>query len=465
MSVTEDNTSRPSQQAYVLHVDKIPGPDFTVYWTDQDFLEVMGMAAPRRGEDYVRQARSLSLNITRPKHPTIHARGHLCSAYGGTNWSLTLRCDEQSDREAKDNYDELVKDALEEYSIEHQSSKGKVKEYLGYFPVGDPSYANPSLAKANENKLGKPTENEDIFLNDIYCLCKHLYNILLPKPNAPPSGLIVVTGATDSSKSLLTRGLIFLFLQAAAKRALKNKLRRPHLVTFEDPVEQYYIKDPRTHAAPDTKNLITLLEALYLDYTPRERGVDAASLREVIRDALRQTPAMLFVGETRKKRDWNELLEFAGSGHLVVTTSHAGSVVEAMSRIFKDTSTSTAAQRSEVTRRILGVINIRSYALPIGYDSTASGQQSKTAIPERNIRALLPALWRRTPQSINSLTADGLAALVPALGEKVESGYYSRTYFINKLIKEMTNRIAGSQREGLRKKLVRQAREWDLEGG
>ena len=79
-------------------------------------------------------------------------------------------------------------------------------------------------------------------MNDIYPLCHQIYRLLLSDTTSQPSGLVVITGATDSSKSLITRGLIFLFLEAASKRALEKGLRRPHLITFEDPVEQFYLK-------------------------------------------------------------------------------------------------------------------------------------------------------------------------------------------------------------------------------
>jgi type II secretory ATPase GspE/PulE/Tfp pilus assembly ATPase PilB-like protein len=214
-----------------------------------------------------------------------------------------------------------------------------------------------------------------------------------------------------------------------------------------------------------------LFEALYIDYTPREKNLDARSLSKVTEDALRQTPTVLFVGETRKKHDWKTLLEFAGSGHLVITTSHAGSVIEAMSRLFRDTGTTTASQRSEIARRVLGIINIRSLR-PVPEPRArekAGSEQSGTNGADSNVRALLPALWKNTPPSINNLIADGLASVLPARGSEHEIGYFGRTVFANRLSREQFvtpefQKLKTHLKAALLKNIIEKAREWDMKG-
>ena len=270
-----------------------------------------------------------------------------------------------------------------------------------------------------------------------------------------PSGLVVITGATDSSKSLITRGLIFLFLQKAAEQARKARQRRPHLVTFEDPIEKYYVQNPSGAQGGaehlTLEDLEALLDALYVDYTPREKGSDADSLKHVTEDALRQTPAVLFVGETREEQEWRDLLQFANS-HLVITTSHAKSVVEAMSGIFRDTDTKTQAQRSEMARRMLGVVNIRSLTPP-----------------DSNVRALLPTLWKRTPKSMSNLVADGLASILPAQEREREIGYYGRKYFARlltdkSLLSKGMKRLDPSESAEALAAITKAANRWDFEG-
>jgi Tfp pilus assembly pilus retraction ATPase PilT len=201
-----------------------------------------------------------------------------------------------------------------------------------------------------------------------------------------------------------------------------------------------------------------LLDALNIDYTPREKDKDADRLATVIEDAKRQTPAVFFVGETRDPRDWKDLLNFGGSGHLVITTSHAGSVVEAMTQIFRQTKTENPSQRSQVARRILGIVNIR------GFNPTVATETGKTI---SNVRALLPAVWKSTSQSVNNLVADGLSSILPALDREQEIGYYGRTYFARRLIHEKKSTTEFQECDGhdaLADEIERQAMEWDIGG-
>src|SRR6185295_810970 len=105
----------------------------------------------------------------------------------------------------------------------------------------------------------------------------------------------------------------------------------PHLITFEDPIETYYAAEAYTphglHAQMSVEMAASREEG---DYTPRQQKLDAGSLKEALHEALRQTPKVLFVGETREKEDWQELIHFAGTGHLVITTAHAGSLLDTM---------------------------------------------------------------------------------------------------------------------------------------
>jgi Tfp pilus assembly pilus retraction ATPase PilT len=345
-----------------------------------------------------------------------------------------------------------VVSGLREYVTKHQSKKQKIQEYLGYCPVGFKEFSD-LFQKPPPTKPKSIDPDESIFLNDIHELCNQLKQILLPNDALNPAGLITITGATDSSKSLITRGLIFLYLRQMAEKAFRRSLRRPHLVTFEDPIEEFYITEPAADFAPkNLEELEQLLATIYIDYTPREKRIDTDKLTAAIQDAKRQTPAVFFVGETRDPRDWVDLLKFSGSGHLVVTTSHAGSVVEAMTQIFRETETQTPSQRSEIARRILGIVNL-STLYP-----TASEIRSI-------VRVLLPAVWRSTPQSRNNLVADGLSSILPALDREEEIGYYGRTYFARNLLENPTADFKNrSDIDALRKEILRKAMEWDIGG-
>src|SRR5687768_13515736 len=443
-----------------VEVEDIPGPDFTTYCKEEPELETTSVET--EASEPIEFSYDGSFAIHRKnglEGETIKTgRGLACRAYARGYWSVTLRCDAPNTREQSAEHSENLKAELVKYAATIDSLKCKARDYLGYCPRGHNDYSQPLAPPEATDGVATRATTGDIFLNDIYPLSQQIYDILSLDPAGSPGGLIAITGATDSSKSLITRGLIFLFLEAAAKRSLAKGIRRPHLVTFEDPIEEYFIKNPTTDLAPANLDELTgLLTAFNLDYTPRQKQIDCDTLIRVIKDAKRQTPAVLFVGETRDPEDWKQLLDFGSSGHLVFTTSHSGSVMEAMSQILRDTKTETPSQRSEVARRIRGIVNIRSLTQAVTNQGGTPG----------SMRALLPAVWKSTSQSINNLVADGLSSILPALGRESEIGYYARTYFANALRQDpaTTDRFKEiEKRQDVENDIVRKAMEWDIRG-
>jgi hypothetical protein len=249
-------------------------------------------------------------------------------------------------------------------------------------------------------------------LNSIQDLCEVLYkNTFLG--GDMPKGLVVVAGATKCAKSQITRGLIYSYLED--DRFNLSRDRPPHLITFEDPVEVYpceQAKDPE-----ELKAFLSLRER-WLDYTPREKGKDAASIKQVLDDCLRQTPAVVFIGETRAESDWHHLIRFAGSGHLVFTTTHAGSLTEAMGRIFKATKTTNAQQRGEIAESLLALVHLKTGEIKLNQDEEKeflglleSADDKEPALKRASI--ILPALWVRSPRSAAALMDSGRASLLP----------------------------------------------------
>lgn len=273
------------------------------------------------------------------------------------------------------------------------------------------------------------------------------------EPLAEVGGLVVIAGSTNSAKSLITRGLIHLYLENVLQDYWKSVLqgeekRRPHLVSVEDPVEKYF-----TASAPtvgDGRALRLAADgptAELIDYTPRQLGVDTPDLETALHDALRQTPKVLFVGETRHRDDWRKMIDFSGTGHLVVTTAHAGSLIEAMHKILLATKARTPAARNEVASRLLAVIHLKR-AEVVGFDKC---------------RALIPSLWRRVPQGVTSLTADGLASILPHShsGEENPCSCLGRKYFVERLLRLSASHCPeGDFKSALREKAIK----WDLKG-
>lgn len=260
-------------------------------------------------------------------------------------------------------------------------------------------YAASDFSEANERK-------DNLFSLGEYC--ELLYTEIFRKTGSAEHahGLVIVTGATKSAKSEIARGLIELYLQGKEKSK-----RRHHLVTFEDPVERFYIYEQVNGCSPWAAVQLSTDPATNSDYTPRQKEKDAHRLQEALNDALRQTPALFFVGETRDREEWKVLLDFAATGHLILTTAHAGSLVEAMHKIFEALQVETAADRSEIANKLLGVVHLRRHELEF-----LEGNVKKRP------NTLFPALWRRTPRGIAALTCDGLASLVPYRPNKARNG-------------------------------------------
>jgi hypothetical protein len=254
-------------------------------------------------------------------------------------------------------------------------------------------------------------------------------------------------------KSEITRGLIHLNLQERKLKmqASKKKGRSPHLVTFEDPIEMFYARDEVV-----VGNLrVSLGLGGEINYTPRQKQKDAGFLRDALADALRQTPAVFFVGETRSKEEWEVLLDFAATGHLIVTTAHAGSLIEAMRKIFEARGVETAADRAEIGNKLLAVVNLKPGKIETeGDDST---------------EVVFPTLWRRTSRGVASLTSDGLSSLLPH--RKITGGpsCLGRRWFIEDLIGRVQgdlDQVFGSSvLASMKTKAYKKTTNWDLQGG
>jgi twitching motility protein PilT len=119
-----------------------------------------------------------------------------------------------------------------------------------------------------------------------------------------PRGLVLATGPTGQGKSTTLRALIQEINETQAVR----------IITVEDPIE-YVFDESRAQ------------------FEQREVGIDTASFADGIRNAMRQDPNVIFVGEIRDHESIFAAMQAAETGHLVLTTLHADSVAQAIARI------------------------------------------------------------------------------------------------------------------------------------
>jgi len=117
-------------------------------------------------------------------------------------------------------------------------------------------------------------------------------------------GLILMVGATGSGKST----------SLAAMLDFRNERKSGHILTLEDPVEFIFT---------NKKSIVN----------QREVGTDTKSFEVALKNALRQAPDCILIGEIRDKQTMGMALAYAQSGHLCLATLHANNSYHAMNRI------------------------------------------------------------------------------------------------------------------------------------
>ncbi len=117
-------------------------------------------------------------------------------------------------------------------------------------------------------------------------------------------GLVLFVGGTGSGKST----------SLAAMIGYRNENSYGHIITIEDPVEYVH----------DHKNCII---------TQREVGVDTDSWEAALKNALRQAPDVILIGEIRDRETMEHAIAFSETGHLCMGTLHANNANQAMDRI------------------------------------------------------------------------------------------------------------------------------------
>lgn len=120
------------------------------------------------------------------------------------------------------------------------------------------------------------------------------------------SGIIMLSGATSSGKSTTL----------AAIMQCINQTQRLRVITIEDPIEYLFTDD---------QCLIT----------QREVGLDTPSFHSALKHVLRQDPDVIMVGEMRDDTSLRVALSAAETGHLVLTTIHANTAPQAITRILE----------------------------------------------------------------------------------------------------------------------------------
>ena len=117
-------------------------------------------------------------------------------------------------------------------------------------------------------------------------------------------GLILVVGATGSGKSTTIASML----------DHRNINRSGHILTVEDPIEFLF---------KHKKSVVN----------QREIGMDTADWQVALKNAMRQAPDCILIGEIRDKETMQAAIAYAQTGHLCLATLHANNSYHALNRI------------------------------------------------------------------------------------------------------------------------------------
>jgi twitching motility protein PilU len=127
---------------------------------------------------------------------------------------------------------------------------------------------------------------------------------ILEKLSLTKRGLILLTGMTGSGKTTTLASML----------DYRNSNAHGHILTIEDPIEYYH----------DHKMSVI---------TQREVGVDTEGYSVALKNALRQRPDVILVGEIRDREVMEQALTASETGHLCLSTIHTNNAYQAIERI------------------------------------------------------------------------------------------------------------------------------------
>jgi twitching motility protein PilT len=146
-----------------------------------------------------------------------------------------------------------------------------------------------------------------------------------------PDGLVLVTGPTGSGKSTTLAAMI---VEICENEPL-------HIVTIEDPIE--FLFQDRVAAI-----------------SQREVGTDTPTFKEALRNAMRQDPDVIMVGEMRDVDTMQTVLTAAETGHLVFSTLHTNNAAQTIDRIIDAFPPDQHKQiRSQLSLVLRGIISLK----------------------------------------------------------------------------------------------------------
>ena len=192
---------------------------------------------------------------------------------------------------------EIVDDILPAYLVQsyattHEADFSHQEEGIGRFRVN-------VFQSQNIPVLALRHVNTDIPTFEELRLPLHLKDLAQVE-----RGIILLSGTTGSGKSTTLAAII----------GQMNKTLRRRIITVEDPIEYLFFDDQCV-------------------ITQREVGLDTLSFENALKHVMRQDPDVILIGEMRDQTSIRTALLAAETGHLVMSTLHAGTADLAVPRM------------------------------------------------------------------------------------------------------------------------------------
>ncbi len=225
-------------------------------------------------------------------------------------------------------------------------------------------------------------------------------------------GLVLVTGPTGSGKSTTLASLI----------DLVNQTRPCHILTIEEPIEFVH-------------------ESKMALVSQRDVGTDTSSFANALRQALRQDPDVILVGEMRDLETISTAVTAAETGHLVFATLHTQDAAQTIDRIVDAFPSEQQEQvRVQVASTLQGIVTQQLVPTADGLSRVVAAEvlvatpAIRNLVREGKIHQVLPMLqsgrklgMNTMDEHLGSLVRDGRITLDQALLRARDANEVKRT--------------------------------------
>jgi twitching motility protein PilT len=206
-------------------------------------------------------------------------------------------------------------------------------------------------------------------------------------------GLVLVTGPTGAGKTTA----------AAAMIEHINRTRTAVIITMENPIEYVY-----TYQRSIIKQ--------------REIGVDTLSYPTALKEAMRQDPDVIFIGEVRDEETMMAAMDAAQTGHLVIATFSAATCIQSIHRVYQFfTKTQQRELQMELAACLMGIVCLR-------------------LLPRLDGAGMIPAteIMVNTPAVANQIRKGSMEQITSIIQAGASFGMHSLSVSLERLVKAGT---------------------------